>query len=462
MLQSRLGGMTKKLSLETKIRDAALSLSKANATYKGVSKQSSEQLDAANRKVDLAQKEVWKIGERVNEIRRKLLEHRASVLSYSVRSLEKKASPGESDGDSSNITSGYSSPSRSTQMSPTPSSMTSVLSSPSKGKFDGAHFFAGHSDAVVPRLLGPTPPGVSSQVVTELEEKLNAAEAALQEANAKRSELSREVSMLHLEKEQIETMLGMDVQAAEDTIQALEREATRMGTVDVQVKAFEEEREAWMRDRIELEERRQEVDSLEKRLEVLEERSALTAGVEGILEAERQQYQSELERRDQEMDEAKMMWEADKTAWEVERETMLQDMQILQTRLQEAASGGGENKAQLDACFNSLRFLVQAHGVVLVSRDGDIPSLISSIGAHLDGLSAKLQTGVKAQEEWATVRAKLEEDIRLGLDKREAMFGELDQARKERDEAKMEARNLQADLQVRNSLFLCTHDWTHL
>ncbi|THH33529.1 hypothetical protein EUX98_g696 [Antrodiella citrinella] len=447
VLQSRLGAITKKLTLETRIRDAALSLSKANASYKGVNKQSSEQLDTANRKVDTAQKEVWRISERVNEVQRKLLEHRASVLSYSVRSLEKKSAPPESDGDSSNITSGYSSPSRST-MSPTPSSMTSVLSSPLKGKFDGAHFFAGHSDAVVPRLPGSAPPGPSPQVIAELEEKLKAAEAAVLAVTAQRGELSREVSMLHLEKEQIETTLSMEVQAAEDTIQALEREAERMGSMDVQVKAFEEEREVWMRDRIELQERRQQVDSLERRLEVLEESSALAVGVEARMVAEREQHLRELQERDQEMDEAKMMWEADKTSWEIERDTMEQDMRMLQSRLQEAASGGGESKAQLDACFDALRDLVQAHGVLLVSREGTLPALVSSIGAHLNGLNDKFQAGIRAQEEWAVIRAKLEEDVRTGLDKREALFTEVEQARKERDEAKVEVRNLQADLQA--------------
>ena len=82
--------MNKKLQLETKIRDAAVSLSKANATYKNVNKQSSEQLDNANRKVETTQRELWKVSERVNEVQRKLLEHRASVLSYSLRSLRRR------------------------------------------------------------------------------------------------------------------------------------------------------------------------------------------------------------------------------------------------------------------------------------------------------------------------------------------------------------------------------------
>ena len=91
MLSSRLVALTKKLTLETKIRDAALSLSKANSSYKNVSKQTSEQLDNANRKVDLAQKELWRVSEKAAEINRKLLEHRAATARGSVHAGEVKA-----------------------------------------------------------------------------------------------------------------------------------------------------------------------------------------------------------------------------------------------------------------------------------------------------------------------------------------------------------------------------------
>ena len=100
MLSTRLAGLQKKLALETKLRDAAESLSRANASLKGTSKQSSEQLENANRKVDTTQKELWRISEKSGEVNRRLLEHRAGVLSYSVRSLEKQlAGPDAPNGD---------------------------------------------------------------------------------------------------------------------------------------------------------------------------------------------------------------------------------------------------------------------------------------------------------------------------------------------------------------------------
>ncbi|KAK7696280.1 hypothetical protein QCA50_000934 [Cerrena zonata] len=96
--------------------------------------------------------------------------------------------------------------------------MTSVQSS-TKTRFE--HFFAGHSDAVTPQT--PRRPPTSTEV-QELEGKLRAATSALEAADAKQAELLRELSHVRLDKQQIETTLGMDLQQAEETITALEKE----------------------------------------------------------------------------------------------------------------------------------------------------------------------------------------------------------------------------------------------
>ena len=70
VLASRLVTANKKFMLVSKIRNA-----KANAAGKNVNKQLSEQLEAANREVDTAQKDVWTLQERANEVNQKLLEH---------------------------------------------------------------------------------------------------------------------------------------------------------------------------------------------------------------------------------------------------------------------------------------------------------------------------------------------------------------------------------------------------
>lgn len=424
--------MSKKLSLETKIRDAALSLSKANASYRSVSKQTSEQLDAANRKVDLAQKELWRVSERANEIQRRLLEHRAGVLSYSIRSMERQASPNPyslpplpgSNGDSS--TSGSSTPARSSLTSP-PSSVTSVQTTAS-ARFE--HFFAGHADTVVPQVPRPPPTVVE---IRALEDKARAAAAALAEAQEKHTEATRELAMLRLEKEQVETSLGMDLQAAEDTISVLERDVARMEEVEAQLRALEEEREEWLQERAELEEKRREVDLLERRLEVLEERSGEATEIEGVLARERAERAALLAEKERQLEEVRQALEAERAAWDIERAT-----------LQE----GGDSQSQLEELSDMLHEVMQTHNVPLFSGQTSLPGLVTSIQKHLEDVHSRLDEHERAQAEWMITKAKMEEDLRIGLDKREALFAEIQEVRTARDEAKAQIKQLEAQLKV--------------
>ena len=213
-MTSRLGALTKKLALETKIRDAALSLSKVNASHKKVSQQTTDQLNSANARVESAQKEYWKVSNRANEVHKKLMEHRAGVLSFSVRSMEKKLSPQLAD-DSGY----YDSSNQSTLIDP---ASPSSISASSKSRFDGAHLFAGHADTIVPkRKLSAE---AAAAEIASLEEKLKAVEYSLSAAGKKQAEMARELSMVRLEKQEVETMMGLDLQAAEETIAALDKE----------------------------------------------------------------------------------------------------------------------------------------------------------------------------------------------------------------------------------------------
>ncbi|KAI9064871.1 hypothetical protein FKP32DRAFT_1610980 [Trametes sanguinea] len=429
VLSSRLIALNKKLTLETKIRDAALSLSKANASYKNVSKQTSEQLENANRKVDLAQKELWRVSERASEINRRLLEHRAGVLSYSLRSLEKKMAPPDAvNGGGELGASGYSTPNRNSQLSPTHSSVASAQSNASRSRFDGAHFFAGHSDAIIPT---PTRQGPSSAEVAALKEQLKAAQEALDAANAQQQKLTREVSSLRVERDQIETSMGIELRQAEDMISSLERQLADMQGLGDRLAALEEEKQTWAQDRKELEERRREVDTLERRLEVLEEQSGEMSEVQSMLARERGDNQRRLDEKDREIAELKARMDAERAAWIAEKATL---------------HAGGASKAELEQGADALQELMQKHGILLYSRDTSIRGLATSIDRHLEDLKAKMDAHAKAQEEWNAARAKLEEDIRNGLDKREALVEEVEEARKERDAAKAEARAFEARL----------------
>jgi len=429
--------MTKKLHLETKIRDAAISLSKVNASHRKVSKQSDEQLEAANRRVEAAQKDMWRVSQRANDVHRRLLEHRAGVLSFSVRSLEKKMIGSDTeDTDSSN-----------SMMSPTTSSITSA-STYSRSRFDGAHLFAGHADAQIPthRRL----PGAAE--ITALEEKLRAATDTLSEANKKQAEMTRELSHLRLEKQEVETMMGMDLQSAQETISALEKELPKLEAQDAQLKELLQERSIWDKDRARLIERTRQVEEMKQQLEWLEQQQEATTSITEAKESSR----LELERKDAEIRELHSKWTTDRETWKNERARMEEEkLESLRT-LQDEVDGLRhedhqtlqKTHAEIDEALATLRNLVQQHGIVLFSRDYSLQGLLSSIGTHLDGVSAKLDDHGKAKDEWERIRKKLEEDVRSGLDKREALFREVEEARREREDARKEIRSFETRLRV--------------
>ncbi|KAJ7167635.1 Up-regulated during septation-domain-containing protein [Mycena filopes] len=390
VLMSRQGAMTKKLNLETKIRDAALSLSRVNAAHKKVSKQSEDQLEAATKRVDVAERELLRVSDRVNEIHKRLLEHRAGVLSFSVRSMERKMAPPENG----NTDSGYNTPSGANR-SPTGSSISGAASSRGAGaRFDGAHFFAGHAETVVP--TGRETPPAS---VLALEEKLTRATEALAASSEKQAELARELAVARKEKDAVEAARTNEMQAAQDTIAALERELPRL-------EGMGEEKAAW-----------------------IAERAALV--------------------REREAERAE--WERDKAALDNER---LDDLERLQDEMERMRGDDAialqRVKEELDDGASALRALIKQFGIPIFSRDPTLPALVSALGTHLQGLATKIESHSTAQAEWETLRRKLEDDVRGGLDKREALYREVEEGRKEREEARKEIRAI--ELRVRTDI----------
>lgn len=349
--------MSKKLNLETKIRDAAVSLSKVNAAHKRVSKQTEEQLETANRRVDSAQREVWRISERANEVNKKLLEHRAGVLGYSVRDLEQKIAPSLM-GDES----GFSTPSRSTQMSPTPSSVTSTSSPSSKARFDGAHLFAGHADALIPKSSRGS---LSPADVAAMEEKLRSATETLTATTRQQAEMSREITHLRLENDQIQTTMGMELQSAEETILSLERELPKLEALNAQVEQLKREKQAWIRER----------DTLEGRLEVLEEQSGDAGQLHHLLADAQEKARNESQ-------EMKTQWDADKARWAAEK-----------TQLEKSSAGRMQpaNNDELNKAVGALRSLTSTHDIP-VPANASLLTFVDAVGIHLDGVSSHLLT----------------------------------------------------------------------
>lgn len=162
---------------EAKIRDVAQTLARLNSSTSPsptrISRQSSTALETAERKVDGAQTELWRVQERAANIGRRLLEHRAGVLGIALAEAERAQGGGRT------IT-------PDTDWTLIPPSSTSSLAH----KFDGAHFFAGHEGSVVPgKLPRGGSSGASREELEELEARLAAAEARIQE---------RESTVMHL------------------------------------------------------------------------------------------------------------------------------------------------------------------------------------------------------------------------------------------------------------------------
>ncbi|KAF7355742.1 hypothetical protein MSAN_01492100 [Mycena sanguinolenta] len=389
VLMSRQGALTKKLTTETKIRDAALSLSRVNAAHKKVSKQSEEQLEGANKRVEAAELELHRVSDRADDIHKRLLEHRAGVLSYSVRSMERKMAPG----DSNNNDSGYNTPSG--PRSPTGSSVSGATSGRgAAARFDGAHFFAGHESSVV-----PTGKDVAPAAVLALEEKLKSATEALAASSAKQAELARELAAAQAEKDAVEAAREEEQRNAQETIAALEQELPRLEGMDEEMQTLAREKAAWA-----------------------EEREALM----------------------REHEEERAAWERDKQAAEDERMEDLARLQDETERMRgEDAIALQQAQDELEDGASALRALVKQFDIPLYSRDPSISALVAALEPHLQGLSTKIETHSTAQAEWETLRRKLEDDVRAGLDKREVLVREIEEARREREDARKEVRAIE-------------------
>jgi chromosome segregation ATPase len=431
--------MTKKLALETKIRDAALSLSRVNSAHKNVSKQSEEHLESANRRVDTAQKELWRLSERGNDVNKRLLEHRAAVLSASVRNMEQKMSLSSNSEDS-----GYDSSNRSTLMSPATAVSTlsgaSLSSSSKQAKFDGPHLFAGHENALVPRRKFS--PETASKEITTLEEKLKAATSSLAESSKIQAELKKELSHIRLEKQEVETMLGLELQTAEDTIKALEQELPRLEGLDREVKSLRQEKTEWEEERGLLEEQAQEIPVLRARVQDLELGTVEKSGdAEKLLSGLR----AELSSNAQELQQLKDTLERERADWELERNTFEDEKMDDLARLQEEMDRQREQDEQvlqqanteLNGTLSSLRSLLQRFNIPLGDRTSQTSSmqhLLNAVTKHLDSVYDRME---QLQDGGDRTR-QLEAELQSALGQQQALAKELAETKKERDAAKRE------------------------
>lgn len=407
MLSSRVGALQRKLATEVKIRDAAQTLARLNASNSSpsqISRQSSSALEIAERKVAAAQTELWRLQERAANIDRRLLEHRAGVLGAALAEAE-RAQAKEHNNFNPDTDSGF--------RSPLSSASSLAVTTP---KFDGAHFFAGHEDAIVPRkqwrgadLVHDSGGGggASQQELEELETKLVAAEALAQEREAQLEE-GRIAAASQLEKARAvaaKELADAHTEGASGVALVMEHAGELEGRVaDLQRKLESSMRgkddAGFLEERIrtlerELEDTRSKADQARRKMESAwnVEKSAW-ASERTVLEQERGKWTATatatagLEEK----------MEKERAMWEQEREELVE-----------------QAKDQIADAADGLRILVQRFDVPLFSRGSGISVLVDALGRYLEKHNAQVH----------------EQLLVVEVDKRSAMAQELEAARDE-------------------------------
>lgn len=341
-----------------------------------------------------------------------------------MRALEKRISVGSSTG----VDTDDSESSVGANGSPTSTTATSIASNPTSrsapGKFEGAHLFAGHAEAVLPSHSSV----ISKAQLQALEDKLKAVEKELTVAKRKETELGRDLKMLEMEKTEVEFNLGQELQSAEETIQALNVELDTISEKEDQIRRLEQEKAEWEQEREELESSRRG-DPL-RRVEELE-----------AFHAEEQ-----------------LEWETMRGEMQ---ETHAVEIAGLRAELEMANMGGGsaskEAEDELQVSRELLRDVLRAHRIVLPLRATSLSVLVSTLGGHLESMQKKLEDQDTTIGEWELERSHLEDDARVAQDQATVAGRDLEMARKELDQAKNDIRRLEmrAKVQQASSSMLC-------
>ena len=355
----------------------------------------------AESRVNVAQTELQRVSERASEVERKLLEHRAGVLGYSVAKMEKNTM-------SSEDLPGPRTPNRTSALS-----SVTTTSAASTARFDGAHLFAGHVDAQIPKA-----PPTAADIVS-LEDKLRSATEALNAANQNiavlkagleeaREQWGAEKATMEKGKlAEVGQLRELDnakryLEVEKAVIQ--ENKLTELGALRDE---FENAREDWKAERVVMEEKLAGLDAL----------------------------------RD-EFENAREDWEEERVVMEAK----LAGLDALQDELEDARAGG-EARAELDEAMDALRTVVQLHGIE-APPDPSLQILLSSVQSHLEKLSSALQ-------EHSDMHAHLEDELQVYVEKNETLSKDLETVRQERDNAQLEIISLESRVKVIFHYCLC-------
>jgi len=298
--------------------------------------------------------------------------------------------------------SGANTPNRVSTLSPI---MTTSV--PSKARFDGAHLFAGHADAQIPKA----PLAVSD--IVSLEDKLRTATEALSAAN-------QDIVALKAELEEARKQQEVEKAVMHDNLAELT--ALRIELDDA--------REAWEAERVAMEERKlSELSMMQDKIQDARE------GWEAKKAVMEENKLAELGALQDELENTRTRWEAEK----VMMEEALAELGTLPSKLEDAKIID-EARADLDEATEALRTVAQLLGID-ASPDSTLQVLLSSIRSHLEQQSLALQ-------DYSDRYVRLEDELQAHMRKNEALSNDLDVVRQERDNARLEILSLESRAKV--------------
>ncbi|GAA6063221.1 hypothetical protein JCM10212_002443 [Sporobolomyces blumeae] len=490
VLANRIASLSRSVALETRLRDSAAKLVRLSAPASSLDvsrsqapsparrtttrEQAEAQLETAQAKLDSVQAELYKVGWKEAELRTKILKHTAGVLALSVRKRDEDEQ-GLPHLPLSPALPQHAMSSSQFRDTPSPTGSGRNATPATEHRFDGAHFFAGNREAVVPLSRSTNSPFTSpapsqgafaqqnlhhehvqdlEAQVTELRNQLELAKGrAAQDVAKLRNELDdvkRERAAHHdrngsLERDLDSLRVGLQraeedvARARHDAEEARKSAATQRSTEDVTARA---ELEAARR---EAEEARGKIADLERHGEDLERE--LSQALEKV-----RQLEDEVREVRQEKDHSESEWA--KRLEEVETRAREQP-----ERHGEETEGEREAQQRIAFLEADRRKLAQAIGDVVrrhrtrpvlgsvlretpgfddtTDRDDLASYLASTLDAHFDKVSThvtRLNDDVSSlQCNVDTGRQSLESDLAQANDRHAALENELESLRMEKD-----------------------------
>jgi hypothetical protein len=288
-------------------------------------------------------------------------------------------------------------------------------------KFDGAHFFAGHEDAIVPgrQSRGAVPAqdggggaggggGSASQEELEaLEAKLAAAEARAQERDAQLEDAHTAAAS---DLENARAVAAMELANAHAAgASELARVRERAGELEERVAHLQRELESSMRGKEDAEFLQERIRTLERELEdVGSKADRARRQAETSWNVEKASWVSERERFEQE----RGRWAATAGAAAGLEERLEQERAVWDQEREELVERA---KDQIAFAADGLRGLVQRFDVPLFSRESGLSVLVDALGRYLEKHNGQVTEQLLVAE----------------AEKRNAMVRELDEARVE-------------------------------